>query len=148
MKNSETITVFTFNHRVLHINLDDVTHEESLAAPDSGGNSINWIIGHVLVSRDDIFESLGMPRRFSAEMTKIYERGSQNVSRESAVDIKELLKMFDDTQKPLTDKIAETDYTEKPDGLKGLTFLAFHEAYHCGQTGILRRVAGKEGAIK
>jgi hypothetical protein len=26
--------------------------------------------------------------------------------------------------------------------------LAFHEAYHAGQTGILRRVVGREGMIK
>ena len=29
-----------------------------------------------------------------------------------------------------------------------LSFLHFHEAYHIGQTGLLRRLAGKEGAIR
>jgi uncharacterized damage-inducible protein DinB len=29
-----------------------------------------------------------------------------------------------------------------------LAFLQFHEAYHCGQIGLLRRIAGKEGKIK
>ena len=28
-----------------------------------------------------------------------------------------------------------------------LSFLQFHETYHAGQTGILRRLAGKKGAI-
>ena len=148
MKNKETISVFQFNNRVLHMNLDDISHEESLAAPQGGGNSINWVVGHMLVSRDDIFELLGMPRLCSAELTENYKRGSSNISPGKATNIKELLRLFDETQKPLVDKISEMDFTGKEDNLRNLTFFAFHEAYHCGQTGILRRAAGKEGAIK
>jgi uncharacterized damage-inducible protein DinB len=29
-----------------------------------------------------------------------------------------------------------------------LTTVFFHQAYHAGQTGILRRIAGKDGAIR
>ena len=29
-----------------------------------------------------------------------------------------------------------------------MTGLVFHEAYHAGQLGVLRRVSGQEGAIK
>jgi uncharacterized damage-inducible protein DinB len=29
-----------------------------------------------------------------------------------------------------------------------LATVFFHQAYHVGQTGLLRRIAGKEGAIK
>jgi uncharacterized damage-inducible protein DinB len=29
-----------------------------------------------------------------------------------------------------------------------ISTVAFHQAYHAGQTGILRRIAGKEGAIR
>jgi uncharacterized damage-inducible protein DinB len=29
-----------------------------------------------------------------------------------------------------------------------LTTVMFHQAYHAGQTGVLRRIAGKEGAIR
>ncbi len=148
MKNSETVTVFKFNNRVLHINIDDISHEESLASPKGGGNSINWIVGHMLASRDDIFEMIGLKRQCSEDITKTYSRGTQNVDEVNAVNIKDLIKMFDATQKPLEDKIAEMDYSSNPSELKNLTFLAFHEAYHCGQTGILRRIAGKEGAIK
>jgi uncharacterized damage-inducible protein DinB len=148
MKNSETITVFQFNSRVLHINIDDLTHEDSLASPKGGGNSINWIVGHLLTSRDDIFEMIGIERRCSPDIVKTYSRGTENVTKDNALNISELVKMFDASQKPLEEKIAEMDYSAKPNELKNLTFLAFHEAYHCGQTGILRRVAGKEGAIK
>lgn len=147
MKNTETINVFNFNNRVVHVNMDDVTQDESLV-PAGGGNSLNWVIGHMLVSRDDILEEVGLARRCDDELVNTYKRGSHNVTSENARDIKELIKMFDATQNPLVDKISELDFTDKPDKLKSLTFLAFHEAYHCGQTGILRRIAGKPGAIK
>jgi len=29
-----------------------------------------------------------------------------------------------------------------------LTTIMFHQAYHAGQTAVLRRIAGKEGAIR
>ncbi len=29
-----------------------------------------------------------------------------------------------------------------------MTGLAFHESYHCGQLGVLRRMTGAEGIIK
>jgi uncharacterized damage-inducible protein DinB len=29
-----------------------------------------------------------------------------------------------------------------------LTTVMFHQAYHAGQTAVLRRIAGKEGAIR
>lgn len=130
------------------MNTDDVSHEESLAAPSGGGNSLNWIVGHMLVSRDDISEMIGLERKFTNDRFKAYERGTQNVTSENAIDIIELIKLFEGSQQPLEEKIAEIDYSAKPDDLKNLTFLAFHEAYHVGQTGILRRIAGKEGAIK
>lgn len=148
MKNKETISIFQFNNRVVHMNLDDITHDESLISPASGGNSLNWVVGHMLVSRDDIFESIGMPRLCAAEIQKNYERGSMNITPDKAIEIKELIRLFDESQKPLVDKISELDFTGKEDNLRNLTFLAFHESYHCGQTGILRRTAGKEGAIK
>jgi hypothetical protein len=32
--------------------------------------------------------------------------------------------------------------------MEQVTFLGFHEAYHLGQIGLLRKMLGKEGAIK
>ena len=32
--------------------------------------------------------------------------------------------------------------------LDQLTFMGFHEAYHLGQIGLIRKMLGKEGAIK
>lgn len=148
MKNSETVSVFQFNNMVLNTNLKDITHAVSLASPESGGNSINWIVGHLLVNRDDIREKLGLERIYTGAEYGVYKRGSKELDPAQAVDFKKLFTGFNEAQKELEEKLSETDYSSKPDELKKMTFLAFHEAYHIGQTGILRRIAGKEGAIK
>lgn len=148
MNNSETVWVFQFNKMVLNTNLKDITHAESLVSPASGGNSINWTVGHILVSRDDIREMIGLKRLYDGKEFEVYKRGSDELKPADAVDLNVLFSGFNDTHKEIEDKISETDYSDKQKDLRNLTFLAFHEAYHVGQTGILRRIAGKEGAIK
>jgi hypothetical protein len=53
---------FRNNHWVLTRHAAGITHEESLARPGSGGNTLNWVLGHIVASRNDIFELLGEPR--------------------------------------------------------------------------------------
>jgi len=48
----------------------------------------------------------------------------------------------------IEDKLKEIDLRDDNEKYRMVTFLAFHESYHTGQTGILRRIIGKEGAIK
>ena len=148
MKNSETLWVFQFNKMVFNTNLKDISHADSLASPESGGNSINWIVGHLLVNRDSIREKLGLAGIYTGPEYEVYKRGSKELDPAHAVDFSKLFAGFNEAQRELEEKLSETDYSEKPDELKKLTFLAFHEAYHIGQTGLLRRIAGKEGAIK
>lgn len=148
MHNQETLTVFQFNYRVIGINLNGLTHNESLMSNSSGGSSINWVLGHIIVSRDDVFELLGLPKECDEKFLSLYSRGKQNVSPENAIKLEVLIEMFNNSQKKLEDAVSGTDLSDNPDKLEHLTFRAFHEAYHAGQTGILRRITGKEGAIK
>ena len=43
--------------------------------------------------------------------------------------------------------LPQKDLSRDEEKIKNLMGLAFHEAYHAGQIGILRRVIGKEGVI-
>jgi hypothetical protein len=148
MKNFETISIFQLNKLVLDKNSKDMTHEDSLISSEKGGNSFNWVVGHILVSRDDLREMIGLERLCNEMITNLYKRGSLNFDSLQAMPLEDILKSFMEGQAEIENKIAETDYTGKPEALKDLTTVAFHEAYHVGQTGILRRIAGKDGAIK
>lgn len=147
MHNYETLIVLKSSHMVLKRNLKDITHAESLVTPPGGGNSINWILGHIVVSRDDIRELIGLDKLCGDEM-KMYHRGAEAVEPGELVDLGRLIEMYNDGQQIIEERLKELDLRNDNEKYRMVTFLAFHEAYHTGQTGILRRIIGKEGAIK
>lgn len=143
---------YSFTHRITKSTLEGVSQEESLRAPDGGGNCINWILGHMLLTRDSMLESMGKARLWTdTEARKIYERGSAPLTESgNATDIATLLEIFDRTQPQLLEGIEYLEQHPTEDGkLEGtIAFLNFHESYHCGQLAILRRMLGKESIIK
>ena len=147
MHNYETLIVFKASHMVLNQNLKDITHAESLVAPAQGGNSINWILGHIIISRDDVRELLGLDKLYGEDM-KMYHRGAENVDPGELVEFSRLLEMYNSGESALEEKLKSTDLRDDNEKYRMVTFLAFHESYHTGQTGLLRRIIGKEGAIK
>ena len=147
MHNYETLIVLKSSHMVLNRNLKDITHEESLLTPAQGGNSINWLLGHIIISRDDIRELIGLDKLYGDEM-KMYHRGAEAAGPAELFQFGKLIEMYNDGQHILEEKIKNTDLRDNDEKYRMVTFLAFHEAYHTGQTGILRRIIGKEGAIK
>ncbi len=147
MHNYETLIVLKSSHMVLNRNLKDITHAESLVTPPNGGNSINWILGHIIISRDDIRELLGLDKLCGDEM-KMYHRGAEAAEPDKLVDLSKLLELYNEGQHVLEERLKELDLRDNNEKYRMVTFLAFHESYHTGQTGILRRIIGKEGAIK
>jgi uncharacterized damage-inducible protein DinB len=91
-----------------------------------------------------------------------YDRSSDASDRARILDLATLRGMLDDSQQQLTPALAElTDEqltAPLPEKFKrpplsgsvgdALIFLLYHEGYHNGQIGMLRRLAGKEGAIR
>jgi hypothetical protein len=148
MNNIECFTVYKSNHNVIHINLEGITHAESIKTPAEGGNSINWILGHIILTRDEIFDLLGMEKSCDEEKFRLYKRGTKDFGPNEAIELGALLEMFDASQKRLEEKIQEKDLKDDQEKSRKLAFFSFHEAYHAGQTGLLRRITGKEGAIK
>ena len=45
--------------QVVGMNLAGVTHDESLAHPPGGGNSINWVLGHLVWTYEGALPLLG-----------------------------------------------------------------------------------------
>ncbi len=144
----------------LHQNVAGLTHEESLVAPENGGNCANWVVGHLARTFDKILEVTGGEPNLSAEQRAPYERGSGPLDPAAAADFADLLAAYDESHERMQRHIASLSDEDlaapapfsprnDPDETVGslLTLIAFHQAYHTGQTGVLRRVAGHEGAI-
>ena len=151
--------LFGINYSVLKKNLDGVTHEESLIQPEGGGNCLNWVLGHIVATRDNVMELLNQEPVWSKEIAGIYQRGSAPLGDGShAQPLEKIVSDLDRSQDRLFAGLATVSEPElsapSPDRSiaetvgEMLFVLQFHEAYHAGQAGLLRRIAGHEGAIK
>ena len=70
------VKIFESSHRSLGRNLEGITHEESLIAPEPGGNSLNWVLGHLLFHRNLVMKLLGQPPAWDSPQATRYARGS------------------------------------------------------------------------
>ncbi len=149
------------NHGTVNVNTKGLTHEDSLVAPPGGGNCLNWVLGHLVVARNGLLKGLGLDPVWEEERAERYSRGSDPITAEDALPLDEILAEFAASQETLVEAVnALTDedldaaspikYLKGEDETIGtmLTTFLFHESYHVGQTGLLRRIAGKEGAIR
>jgi len=151
-------TAFTFT-----ANLKGLTDADALHQPDPGGNCLNWVAGHIVGSRAGTLAVLGQELTFPADKYDRYQRGSEPVTneQEGTVPLSEIVADFASTQDSLqvglaalTDEKLAAEAPFSPGNDENETVgslmagLVFHEAYHIGQLGVLRRMAGEEGIIK
>lgn len=149
-------------HQVVKMNLDGVTQSESLIQPQPAGNCLNWVVGHLLAIYHQALPLLGQEPVIDKNVIRRYNRGSAPMlNGAEALDISELMSAWDECcmrvdagLASLSDETlampAPMSPTNNPDETIGslLSTVCWHQAYHTGQTGILRRIAGKAGAIK
>jgi DinB family protein len=149
--------IFEFSQMALTRNLEGITHEESLQAPEPGGNALNWVLGHILYHRNLVMTLLGQPPVWAPDKATRYARGSAPLGPDDHPQPFEAMRAeLDRSQKPLVEalKAATEDQLAAPVEKNGkplserLTLLGFHEGYHGGQIGLLRRLLGHPGAIQ
>lgn len=147
--------LFEYNFYCFQVNTEGLSQAESLIQPPAAGNCMNWVVGHALASRNTVFRLLGETPAWDPAVADRYERGSRPITGDAeAVPLADILAQLARSQQRLLaalDGLAP-ERLAAPVGKRTLgeelAFLQFHEAYHAGQTGLLRRMAGKEGAIK
>lgn len=167
---SETLTIpsfaetvgaqFRFNTMATARNLDGITDEESRFLPQPGGNSINWLLGHIIYVRQALLTSLGGERLLSAESSKAYARGSK-AAAEMPETFPTLVALYERSQQQfdaLFSRITDEQLAgpapfhplpqmPEPSLATLLQKSVSHDAYHAGQIGIVRRLLGKAGVI-
>lgn len=161
MSTDAYVTQLGFTHFALHRNLEGLSHEESLRTPSPAVNCLNWVVGHLVATRSQWLQLLGREPLLDEAAAAVYRRGSEALKEgANAQPLDSLVAAFDRAQAPLRDAVAAMtdEQLDAPapfspgknpnETWRSLTagFL-FHEAYHVGQTGILRRLLGRPGAI-
>ena len=156
MTPSDLQRLFGISHQALHVNLEGVTDEEALRQPRPGGNCLNWTVGHIVASRNGVLHALGHELAWTPEEAARYKRGSAPITGPGeGKPLHQLVLDLDRSHQRIqaglgakTEADLAKPYSDKQTIGEWIAFLHFHEAYHVGQTGLLRRIAGKEGAIR
>ena len=77
-------------------------HEESVRAPAYGGNSIHWIVGHLVVARCNFLTLLAVPSIWDWPTCKLFIPGSSpSAESAAAMDFGRLLADLEQTQELL-----------------------------------------------
>jgi len=127
---------------------DGVTQRESLLTPNFPTNCVNWILGHILVSRNEALE-LCNSKIWPDEWVARYKAGSQPVAwgdddvlllEQLLTDLRGSLELFGELLPMMTaefDEVVKTARGEKPrwEHIRGLHW---HETYHIGQLEMLQ----------
>ena len=151
MSGSEIEAIFNRNLERLELNLDGLEGTDFLVRVGEDGSHLNWLLGHVLYERVCLIRDLGgFAHPDETLLETAYARGTR-ASNAETFPTGILRGALRDNQTALEETLSATDLTQ-PGPRSGTledraAFIAWHETYHVGQSGVLRRLAGKPGAI-
>ncbi|MCA9752134.1 MAG: DinB family protein [Gemmatimonadetes bacterium] len=155
-------TQFEFTNSIFGRTTEGVDHARSLESPAAGGNCMNWVAGHIVRTRNSLLDLLGAERIWSPEEGAAYDRGSEGLrdgsSPKDFAAIRDAMERSHErtraaiaalTPEQLLAPLPEDRNPFQVDNLgEMIAVAAFHESYHVGQLGILRRTLGLPGVIK
>ncbi len=143
------------NYRVIRMQTEGLTNEDSLIQPPVQGNCLNWVLGHIIYHRGLILKLLGDSPNWPEEQLLRYQRESEPVlgSSEDVLTLTQLLSLLDQSQEQITAALQNTS-TEALETVvnkrtieEQLAGLQWHETYHMGQLELLRQLTGKNDKV-
>ncbi len=130
--------------------------DDDWAVRDAAGHDPRWILGHLAAVRTRVTAMMGLPA-IPAPWATAFGRGTSPADLPADLDMREIIAAFHAAGEAIGggwegltgEALAAPLGRTLPDGSDtvggALRFLAWHEAYHLGQLGIFRRLAGKPG---
>jgi uncharacterized damage-inducible protein DinB len=145
-------------YRVIARNVDGLTQAESLQPAAGGGNTANWILGHLVNVQNVVMKLVGAPPVWDSPQLERARFDHRIRDAAEAIDWDTLVARFNASHeaclaglRSLGDEaLAEKmpDAFGRPSTRAGvLGVLVVHQCYHAGQLGMTRRAAGKKAAI-
>lgn len=149
---------FARNLGIVKKQIEGLTYDDTLLQPPFGGNCLNWVLGHIAVSRDDVLRTLGEPPEIGKAGAR-YIRDSEPITGvdDGVFPPEELFNWLARAQRRITVALNRIDeaslareltFGEMKTTVEQQTFvLYFHETYHVGQTELLRQLANKNDKV-
>ncbi|SDI82855.1 hypothetical protein [Chryseobacterium jejuense] len=134
--------------KIVTLNTEGITHEESMIFPNNEANCMNWVLGHLIYIRNPLLNILGEESVWDSEKFSCYNRGEIAWDRkDELINFEDLKAYLQQSQGKLEAKLDTLEHF-KTENINDISTLCLHEIYHAGQLGYLRRILGKPGAIK
>ena len=143
------------NRLYLKLLVRGFSEEDWLRPPAEGLSNALWLLGHLAWARLTLLRRLGedLPEESWENHFSIGSRGqgSPEISADEFMDKLTLLgRLLVDRIELMgeedLDRLLEKPMPDGADTVAGLVrFMCFHESYHLGQLGLLRRLNGKPG---
>jgi uncharacterized damage-inducible protein DinB len=144
--------IFQANDGLIRQTLSDLPADALWKQPGGQGNSIMWIVGHITQTRAGLLSLLG--ERASTGWGELFRRGAQRQDPSAypepqaikavGVDLSKRLhaKLDTITEGELGSPVTAVKLPNVHTVLDALAFFAFHEAYHVGQLGYVKKALG------
>lgn len=158
--NARDLLVLQFGavYNVIGRNIEGLSHADSLAPAAGGGNTANWILGHLVNVHNGVMSIIGAPPVWESDQLERARFDHPIRGADEAIEWDVMVQRFAASRDAclaalgtLTDD-ALTEPMQDPfgnDTTRGglLGILAVHQWYHAGQLGMARRAAGLRTAI-
>jgi len=143
---------FETNHWLIHRLVDGLNHADSVIQPPYQGNCLNWVLGHIVVSRHRVLSLLEETPVWGDDEISLYDTGSQPITGDGqGLKFEDVLAALDTAEERIQaalsgissaglNQIVETSRGIKPVG-KHIAGRNWHETYHIGQLELLREIA-------
>lgn len=152
------VELYQNNHDIIHKQLAEISHEDSLLQLPFRGNCMNWVVGHILGVRGEALELMGLPGTLNPAEEKIYGYGSDPLTdAEKACDLTSMVNRLDESLDKVINGLVSLSSAELDCQVSiwrgpmpliaALSFIQWHESYHTGQLELLRQLAGKNDKV-
>lgn len=153
------IKQYEFNLHAFNRLIQEISHNDSMVLPSFDGNNINWIVGHLIESRNELMEFMGKIPVWDDATRMKYQTGSQPVSdlTNPGENFEDLVRDFKSTHYLMVqflNEITEEDFFAEITMADGISSIAetvngylWHETYHLGQLELLRQIVGKTDKV-
>lgn len=143
-------SIYAASDRLFVRALDGADREVLLRRPGGAGNPMLWIAGHATRVRSQFMARLERP--YPLSWGELFNRGASSDDTSKWPEVNEILDAWTAIATSLQTRLAEfseddlltTTEAASLDGtlLGAVSLIAFHDAYHVGQLGMLRAHAG------
>jgi uncharacterized damage-inducible protein DinB len=158
--NARDILVQQFGaiYAVIALNIEGLTQAESLAPAAGGGNTANWILGHLVNVQNGVMSIIGATPVWESDQLERARFDHPIRDAADAIDWDPLVERFNASRDVCIAALASLTEEALAEPMSDpfgnvttragmLSILAGHQWYHAGQLGMARRAAGLRTAI-